>query len=171
VHGDARIAGLVMVNATSSADPDKVGPAAALLRGMCADDAALASTATTQLLRACVAAPLAQPELDYMLEYNNRVPPAVRAHLGGRPADYQRVLESLDVPTLVMQGLLDPVSLPGMAAYTLQQVRNSRGVSYPDLAHMPFWEAPERFNADLTHFVRTITQATHTTRSDHAQSG
>jgi non-heme chloroperoxidase len=167
-YGDGGISGLVMVNATSSADPDKSGPAARLLKGMCDADAALASAATKQLLRACVAAPLTQPELDYMLEYNNRVSPAVRAHLGGRPADYERVLRSLVVPTLVMQGMLDPVSLPGMAAHTLKWARNARYVSYPQLAHMPFWEAPERFNADLTLFVRSVLAAAGAARTDHA---
>jgi non-heme chloroperoxidase len=170
VHGDANISGLVMVNATSSADPDKIGPAAGLLKQMCSADATSALNATTELLRACVAAPLSQEELDYMLEYNSKVPPAIRAHLGGRPADYERVLQSLEVPTLVMQGMLDPVTLPSMAAHTLKWVGNSRGVSYPRLAHMPFWEDPEQFNADLAHFVRTITQAANTAGIDHAQS-
>ena len=156
VFGDAGISGLVMVNATSSADPDKSGPAAALLRQMTSSDAGLAVPATTELLRACVAAPLLPQELAYMLEYNNRVPPGVRAHLAGRPADYERVLRALQVPTLVMQGLRDPVSLPGMAAHTLRMVPNSRSVSYPELAHMPFWESPQKFNADLAHFVRSL---------------
>jgi non-heme chloroperoxidase len=170
-YGDARIAGLVMVNATSSASPAHIGPAAGFLKQMCDPDARLAAAATTQLLQACVAAPLSPRELDYMLEYNNQVPPAVRAHLGGRPADYEQVLQSLAVPTLVMHGLLDPVALPGMAAHTLQWVRNARYVSYPQLAHMPFWEAPERFNADLTHFVLSTLQAADAAGIDHAKSG
>jgi pimeloyl-ACP methyl ester carboxylesterase len=156
VFGDAGISGLVMVNATSSADPENSGPAVGLLRGMTSADAGLALRATTELLRACVAAPLLPKELDYMMDYNNRVPPGIRAHLAGRPADYEQVLRALQVPTLVMQGMRDPVSLPGMAAHTLKLVRNSRSVSYPDLAHMPFWESPQRFNEDLAQFVRSL---------------
>jgi pimeloyl-ACP methyl ester carboxylesterase len=89
-----------------------------------------------------------------MLEYTEKVPVAIRLHLTGRPASYECALRSLSVPTLVMQGMLDPVNTPAMATYTVSQVTGAQLVAYSDLAHMPFWESPQQFNDDLTRFVR-----------------
>ena len=93
-----------------------------------------------------------------MLRYNQSVSPTVRANQFGRPADYESVLRSLSVPTLVMQGMLDPITTAAMGTYTVQQVRGAELIRYDALAHMPFWEAPQRFNADLARFVRRVTQ-------------
>ena len=151
--GDADIAGLVMVNATATADPAMMGPAIGLLKQMTSPDAAVALAGTQALLKACVARPLLPNEFDYMLHYNQKVPPAIRANLAGRPADYQDVLRALRVPTLVVHGALDPIGTLAMARYTVQHVRDAQFIGYDDAAHMPFWESPERFDADLAQFV------------------
>ena len=156
VFGDSGISALVMANATVKSDPALMGPATGLLREMTSADAAVALEGTKALLRASVANPLPPEEFEYMLRYNQSVPPAVRANLAGRPADYESVLRSLSVPTLVMQGVLDPITTAAMGAYTALQVPGAELIRYDDLAHMPFWEAPQRFNADLAQFVRRV---------------
>jgi non-heme chloroperoxidase len=158
VFGDSGIRALVMANAMAKSDPALMGPATGLLREMTSEDAAVALEGTKALLRSSVAKPLPPEEFDYMLGYNQSVPPAVRANLAGRPAEYESVLRSLSVPTLVMQGMLDPITRGAMGAYTAQQVPGAQLIRYDDLAHMPFWEAPQRFNADLGQFLRKVTQ-------------
>jgi len=153
LFGDAGLGGLVMVNASTSGDPDMMGPAASLLRQMTDLDATTALAGTLALLRACVAKPLLPDELDYMLRYNQLVPPAIRINLAGRPADYQTALRAVRIPTLVMQGSLDPVTAPAMSVYTAEQVRDAKAITYDGLAHMPFWESPRRFDDDLAQFV------------------
>jgi len=152
--GDAGISGLVMVGATANSDREMMGPAVGLLREMASEDAAVALEATKALLRASVAKPLPPEEFDYMLRYNQLVPAAIRANLLGRLADYASTLRSVSVPTLVMQGMLDPVITPAMASYTTQQIAGAELLLYDDLAHMPFWESPQRFDAGLGEFVR-----------------
>lgn len=152
VFGDAGISGLILVDATTRAGP--LGPAAAHLKEMTSPDAAVARQGSISLLRGCAARPLSPQELDYMLEYTEKVPVAIRQHLAGRPADYESVLRSVRVPTLVIQGMLDPVTLPATAEYTISQVPGAQLINYGDLAHMPFWESPQRFNEDVARFVR-----------------
>jgi len=155
VHGDGALAGLVMVNASSRADPEVLGPAGQYLRRMTDPDPATSAQATRDLLQACVARPLPQQEFEYMLGYNMKVPAGVRANLVGRPTQYGAVLRSVRVPTLVVHGARDPINLPAMAAYTASEIPGARVSLYDEDAHMPFWESAQRFNAELAQFART----------------
>jgi pimeloyl-ACP methyl ester carboxylesterase len=95
-----------------------------------------------------------------MLAYNLMVPPAVRAAMGGRPALYESVLCSLNVPALVVHGALDCMVLPAMAQYTARHCAGAQALIYEGIGHMPFWEVPERFNADLAAWLNSISSAT-----------
>ena len=155
--GVEAIAGLVLVAGTSTADPAYFGTAAPLLRRMAAaKDMAENREATREFLRRCVAQPLPAAELEFMLAYNLKVPPEVRAAMEGRPAPYQALLAALHVPVLAIHGSEDGISLPAMAHYTARTCPNARAVIYEGIGHTPFWEAPERFNADLTAFLEAL---------------
>lgn len=155
-YGSSALGGLIMASASSSLDRAHIGTAGAFLMGMADPDPARRREATIGLLKACVAYPLPPDELDYMLEYNELVPPEVRVHMRGRPAQYEALMRSLDLPTLVLHGDRDPVNLVAMAEYTAGCIRGSRLIMYPGAGHMPFWEMPERFNADVAAFVRSL---------------
>jgi pimeloyl-ACP methyl ester carboxylesterase len=157
IHGAGNLAGLVMVNATSKTDPSVLGPAASLLRLMCDPDPAINVQGTRDLLNACVARQLPPEEFEYMLEYNLLVPAQIRANLRRPPADYAAVLEALRLPTLIIHGAKDPINRIAMSEYTHAEVQDSTLLLYDDAAHMPFWEAPARFNADVTDFIRRAT--------------
>jgi len=153
-HGDAGISGLVMVSATSTNTPNVLGPASETLRRMTSPDPATAREGTLALLRSCLARAASASEVEYMLKYNEQVPVSVRSHLAGRPALYEHTLRAVRVPTLVIHGMLDPINLPEMAGYTAEMVPHARALTYEDAGHMPFWERPERFDEDVTSFVR-----------------
>lgn len=154
VHGDAGISGLVMVGATSAMRPEMAGPAAALLREMAAPELAPAIEATRRFTRACFASPPSPEEIEVMLCAAAMTPSAVRAALGGRPAEYGEVLRGLRTPTLVIHGAEDRVVMPATGRYTAETVRDARLLVYDGAGHAPFWEAPDRFNADLGAFLR-----------------
>jgi pimeloyl-ACP methyl ester carboxylesterase len=143
-----------MVNASSTTDPAVLGPAGQFLRRMADPDSGVSTSATRELLRACVARPLPAEEFDFMFDYNMKVPTGVRANLMGRPAQYERILQAVRVPALIVHGALDPINLPAMAAFTARHIPGARASAYEDAAHMPFWETPQRFNAELAQFVR-----------------
>ena len=157
VHGSGALSALAMICATTKTDPTVLGPAASILRLMCDPDPAINVQGTRDLLNACVARPLPAEEFDYMLEFNLAVPPQIRANLRRPPADYAAVLQALRLPTLVLHGALDPINLPAMAQYTKSQIRDAQLIIYDDVAHMPFWESPARFDADVTDFIRRAT--------------
>ena len=66
----------------------------------------------------------------------------------------QRVLTSLDVPTLVLWGAKDRWMPPAHAAEFAQRIRGARSMMYPGLGHIPMEEAPAQVLADLNAFLR-----------------
>ena len=156
VFGSARLAGLVFVGATSCTDPACFGPAVPILGRMGSDDPATSILATREFLQVSTARPLPCHAFEFMLGYNMLVPARIRANLSGRPAPYEAVLTSLDRPLLAIHGEEDVVNLPAMACHTIAMVPRARGLFYDGVGHLPFWEAPGRFDADIAEFVLSV---------------
>ena len=78
------------------------------------------------------------------------VPPAVRGALLSRELDGSDVLARTSVPVLVSHGRDDMIVLPSMAEHTLTACPAATVSWYDGVGHMPFWEAPDRFNRELT---------------------
>ena len=152
-HGDAGVSGLVMVNATSDAGRELMGPAIGLLAQTCDPDPAVHEPAVVAMLQACVARPLPDDEFAYMLAYNRHVPAAIRAHLRQHSGEYRATMQSLRLPTWVVHGDLDPINRVAMSQHTAANIAHAKLSVYEGVAHTPFWEAPERFNTDLAQFV------------------
>lgn len=155
-RGDSDVSGLVFVNATSKADSSVLGSATPVLRAMTREDLAGNIEATMELLQISTAQPLPEEELRYLLAFNMVVPPAVRANLVGRVADYESTLRSLQVPVLAVHGDKDTINLPAMADYTCATAPNARKIIYTGVGHMPFWEVPAAFDRDVSEFLRAI---------------
>ncbi len=62
-------------------------------------------------------------------------------------------LGELGVPTLVIAGGLDIDSIGIAADLILSSVRGARGVTWPDVAHVPSMERPDDFAADVLDWV------------------
>jgi pimeloyl-ACP methyl ester carboxylesterase len=156
--GHATISGLVLVAATSCIEGAVFGSGASILKRMSAvTDSSSDLEVTSEFLRACFSQPVSPEEHAFMLSYNLRVPPAIRAAMGGRPAAYDTVLRSLQVPVLALHGSTDCFILPAMAEYTARTCPNGRALLYEGIGHAPFWEAPQRFNADLAIYLDSLT--------------
>jgi pimeloyl-ACP methyl ester carboxylesterase len=54
---------------------------------------------------------------------------------------------------LVTQGRNDVIVLPTMAEEVLRVLPAADSSWYDGVGHMPFWEAPERFNRELARFT------------------
>jgi pimeloyl-ACP methyl ester carboxylesterase len=146
------ISGLVMVTAASKVDRTVLGDGVKALVGMTAADLPSNIAATETLLRICVGHPLSTDEFAFALAFNMLTPAAVRAAMA-RQADYEGVLRAITVPVLTVHGSADVINLPAMSQNTLSLVPNGRGVWYEGVGHLPFWEASERFDADVTEFI------------------
>lgn len=84
------------------------------------------------------------------------VPPRVRHGLLDRTVDHDAVYAALRAPLLVTHGLEDRVVLPVMADHVAALAPHARLSFYPGIGHAPFWEEPDRFNAELLDFVRSL---------------
>jgi pimeloyl-ACP methyl ester carboxylesterase len=82
------------------------------------------------------------------------VPPAIRGALLSRELDGSDVLARTSVPVLVSHGRDDMIVLPSMAERTLTACPAATLSWYEDVGHMPFWEAPDRFNRELADLAR-----------------
>ncbi len=155
--GSQTISGLVLVAGTSCSNASVFGSGAAILKRMSTVTAPSDNIeVTNDFLRACVAQPVPPEEHDLMLSYNLRVPPAIRSAMGGRPAAYDAVLRSLQVPVLAIHGSEDSVNLPAMTEYTARTCPNARALLYEAVGHAPFWETTERFNSDLAAYLDSL---------------
>lgn len=114
--------------------------------------------ATRRFLRACTSRPLGDDELDTALAWNMVVPPAIRGALLSRELDGSDVLARTSVPVLVSHGRNDMIVLHSMAERTLTACPAATVSWFGGVGHMPFWEAPDRFDrelADLAHAARS----------------
>jgi non-heme chloroperoxidase len=155
-YGDRGIAALNYVAATSTTKPGALGPGYRFLPAMSSADLSTNIKATQKFLASCFQIQPSAEDMATALAYNMMVPPKVRSFLGGRRANYDDVLSRIKVPVLVTQGREDRVVLPAMSEHTLSVVKHAKGVFYDNVGHSPFYEVPDRFNADLTVFVRSV---------------
>jgi pimeloyl-ACP methyl ester carboxylesterase len=149
------IAGLVMVDASSKADSTVLAEGAMALRGAISTELAINIEGVEKLLDVFTVEPLAGEERALMLAFNMATPAAVRRALA-RPADYDDVLRGLTIPVLAIHGAKDAISLVAMSEHTVATVPNGTLKVYEDVGHMPFWEAQERFDADVAAFIAAL---------------
>jgi non-heme chloroperoxidase len=167
-YGDARIGGINLVGAAVILRPpafDHVGPGMLEnARDMCAPDLAANTAATRRFLRACTCSPLGDDELAAALAWNMLVPPAVRRALLSRELDGSDALAGASVPVLVTHGRGDVIILPSMAEHALTVCPAATASWYDGVGHMPFWEAPDRFDRELAALAHGAGSATRATR-------
>jgi pimeloyl-ACP methyl ester carboxylesterase len=105
-------------------------------------------------VRACTAQPIPQEEFEAALCWNMVVPPKVRLALVARDLNNDDVLRGLTIPALISQGRSDTAVLPAMGEHILGTCANATASWYEAIGHMPFLEAPDRFNRELAEFAR-----------------
>jgi pimeloyl-ACP methyl ester carboxylesterase len=119
----------------------------------CESDLATNIAAIHRFLRACTVEELDPRDWATALSWNMVVPPAVRGALISRDIDGSDVLAELSVPVLVTHGRQDQIVLPSMAEHVLGLCDSAHASWYDGIGHMPFWEAPERFDRELAEFA------------------
>jgi pimeloyl-ACP methyl ester carboxylesterase len=158
VHGDDELGGVVLVGAITekgTADADRFAGEefVALGPGLESTDAERSVAALESFVRLCVHGDLTDEALYRALGYNAAVPPHVRAAMQGRTVDHEATLPSVETPVLLIHGEEDAVVRPAAARKHADLFPNATLRTYEDVGHSPFFEAPERFEADLRSFV------------------
>lgn len=70
--------------------------------------------------------------------------------------DLRRQLAEIFLPAMLVHGAEDNICLPGASLYMSQQLPLATLEIIGSSGHAPFLSAPERFNATVTGFIRTI---------------
>lgn len=165
-HGDGAISGAVVIG-SSVRIGTHADPAVAAKRRP--DVRAEATYGTDQLaelraviafVQACFAAPLSKKDLAFMVGFNMLCPPHIRRAARLRDEDFRDAWGRLTKPALIIQGAAERVCLPEILADMQAAIPHARTVTYPGCGHAPFWEQPERFDADLAAFADTALGAT-----------
>lgn len=156
-HGDGALGGIVLAGSALHLKPttfEDLGPG--LLenaQAMCLPDLGANIAATRRFLRACTVNPLDPDLWESALCWNMVVPAQIRGALIAREIDSDDVLAALSVPVLVIHGLEDSIVLPSMARHAVEHCPTAVASWYDGIGHMPFVEAQERFDQELTAFV------------------
>lgn len=157
-YGDGRISGINFaggaVALNEAAFGTLIGPGFLdHVPGATADDLPTNIETIRSFVRACVARPLPQEDLEKALCWNIVVPAKVRAALAMREIQNDDVLGRLTVPVLLSHGRADTVVLPAMAEHILACCPMATTSWYDGVGHLPFVEESERFNAELADFA------------------
>jgi pimeloyl-ACP methyl ester carboxylesterase len=157
-YGDGGVSDVVLVGAITekgTADADRFAGEAfvALDSGFRSTDAEASVDALGTFVRLCVEKPLDDGDFYRMLGYNAAVPPFVRAALQDRTVEHESTLSGVETPVLLIHGADDPVVRPAAAEKHLDLFPNARLETYAGVGHSPFFEVPDRFEADLRAFV------------------
>jgi pimeloyl-ACP methyl ester carboxylesterase len=159
-HGEARLAGVVMVGGAihcgRAAVGRFIGPGiTAHIPAMTGADQPAALAATAAFVKGCTHRPLDEASTLEMMGYNALVPPAVRKALFARTLDFTPQLAAFTLPLLVVHGRQDTICLPAMAEAMLAACTQAELHWFDDTGHMPMREQPQRFNRLLADFART----------------
>jgi pimeloyl-ACP methyl ester carboxylesterase len=99
--------------------------------------------------------PLTDDELEWMVEEITMIPPTVAAAVAFDEVtrDYRSTLADIKVPTLVCFGRHDQFLSPDNGPYLADAIPGARLVMFDHSGHGPFWDEPERFNAEVDRFI------------------
>ena len=153
-HGPDKLAGINFVDASIKADPALAGDNLKNLPLMASEDLVTNIAATRVFVHGCFSKQPTADDFETMLAFNMRVPPAVRAALGGRPLDATENMSKLKIPVLVTHGAEDRNAKLGVAQYTASVIPGAKLSVYEGIGHAPFYEDAPRFNSELAAFVR-----------------
>jgi pimeloyl-ACP methyl ester carboxylesterase len=158
--GSARVAGLNVVGNGVTTRPElRNSGGVDLFSLLRSDDLSQNIAGTLKFLRRCFERQPDPADFATMLAYNMVVPPAVRRMMMGMPCPPEAFFRTLRVPVLLSFGEADRLNSLEAAKIASRIIPDARLSLYAGVGHAPFYEAAERFNAELEAFARGIDAA------------
>lgn len=152
-HGSSRVRGVNLVDAVTTFDYTLFGPAGLQYSpGLTSPDLATRTDAIVNFLAACFAVPPPDDVFDRMIAYNAMVPVAVHAGIGQLSPEGVDAAFAAVPRMLVSYGAKDSITTAEMSRRVLDLNPAARMVTYGEAGHAPFFDATDRFNADLAAF-------------------
>jgi non-heme chloroperoxidase len=160
--GSSGLGGLFLVAAAVAVGRDArawFGPAMMNnARALMSDDPAAYEAGARAFLAASAAAPLAQGELERAARAMLGVPAHVRRALLARGEDYTPEIAGCEAPVATLHGTLDEVVWPALSRHVASLRPGVRSFELEGVGHLPWLEAPERFEAALRSWLAASTE-------------
>ena len=162
VHGSARLSGIVLVGAITEIGRGRpggrIGPVMrAAMPAVLSDDPLVAVPAMVDFSRDMATRPIPGQYAQALLGASLSVPPSVRGALFARDVGSADVLESVEVPALVMHGTADPVVDRSAGEYAAGKIPGASVRWLEGVGHLPFVEAAPEFTTALRRFADGVT--------------
>jgi non-heme chloroperoxidase len=158
-YGPEGLGGLVLVGPVTKAGTDEAfrmftSEILAIFEEVLAPDVRTSLTATRAFAR-LMADPMSST-FEVLLGSAMMVPPEVRLAMFSRALDNDDLLETLDLPTLVVHGGEDRVVRVSSSEHVVELVPEARLLVYEGAGHAAFLDDPQRFDGDLADFARSV---------------
>jgi non-heme chloroperoxidase len=160
-YGQENLGGLIFVAAATEMGRDESRAMTGaefrqLVPDLFSTDYATGSAALLQLIQIATYEELDAHTFYYLVGFNCVTQPASRQGMLMRKLDYGAVLQAIKVPSLLIHGKDDRIILPAYSGYIARHIPHVSRVDYDHCGHMPFVEAAEQFNWDVTDFVKRV---------------
>ncbi|WP_412065782.1 alpha/beta fold hydrolase [Rhizobium sp. SYY.PMSO] len=156
-YGDTQLSGVGFLSCRPVEVPEVIGPGNDVVQKLDIDDLGSRIDITSAFLRNCFGLQPDADEFAFALGYNMVCPFEIRQQIGKwwtEPAISEAALRRVTVPTLIVHGRDDILVLPDAADITARLIPHATLSLYDGCGHSVFFEAAERFNAELRDFVK-----------------
>ncbi len=153
-YGESRIVGVNLIGADVTGVPGTKASGSAPLRPlMRSSDPSRNIAGTREFLRRCFFRQPEQGAFEEMLAFNMLSPPDIRGLVLSKGGQPQQVIRGLHIPVLLTLGLEDTFASLENVRASASILRNAQLSLYEAVGHAPFYEAPDRYNAELHAFA------------------
>jgi non-heme chloroperoxidase len=160
-YGQANLGGIIFVAAATEIGRDEANTLLGadflqLVPGFFSTDYAEGSAALQQFMGMATYEELDPHTFYYLVGFNSVTLPASRQGMFMRELDNGALMQTIKVPSLIVQGKDDRIVLPASSDNIARQVSHVSRVDYDHCGHVPFVEAAQQFNRDVATFMERI---------------
>lgn len=102
---------------------------------------------------------MTQLDKDAQVAMGLMMPAYARRNMAGRKLDNTDIADQMTVPMLLSRGSRDMMMPEADTAIALEVLPDASFSFYEDTGHLPFFQHPERYNAELLDFAKRVTSS------------
>ena len=160
-YGQANLGGIIFVAAATEIGRDEANTLLGadflqLVPGFFSTDYAEGSAALQQFMGMATYEELDPHTFYYLVGFNSVTLPASRQGMFMRELDNGALMQTITVPSLIVQGKDDRIVLPASSDNIARHVSHVSRVDYDHCGHVPFVEVAEQFNRDVATFMERV---------------
>jgi len=150
------VAGIVLVAALTGIGNRRPPTRATTPSPLFSADLGTALPALRRFVERCTEAPVPDAEFASMTAQAAMVPRAARLGMNMRQEDFLPDYAHTTRPALLIHGDRDAVVPADESESAAEAIPGARFSLYEGIGHMPFYEAPDRFDAEIAAFARSL---------------